>query len=149
MTAELRYGRGTHVGHNQVSLIMGRLGIHGVPKRRLPRGARVGKPARWIFVRRRFRADALDRLWMTDITEHPTRGQDLLLRSPRRFLADSRLVDQTALLVTNALGMALSRRSPGSQSIIHSDQWVQGGSWAFSQRSGTPGWHLHGICRPH
>jgi putative transposase len=33
VTAELRYGRGIHAGHNQVALTMGRLGIHGLPKR--------------------------------------------------------------------------------------------------------------------
>ena len=39
----LSYGRGITVGHNQVSLIMSRLGIQGLPKRRLPRGARLAK----------------------------------------------------------------------------------------------------------
>ncbi len=47
VTAELRYGRGITVGHNQVELIMGRLGLHGLPKRRLPKGreARQGELA--------------------------------------------------------------------------------------------------------
>ena len=73
VTAELRYGRGIHVGKDQVHLLMRRLGIYGLPKRRLPRGAKVGKPSSMDLVRRRFRADGPDRLWMTDITEHPTR----------------------------------------------------------------------------
>jgi putative transposase len=54
---------------------MRRLGIYGLPKRRLPRGAKVGKPSKpnaLDLVRRRFSADVPDRLWMTDITEHPT-----------------------------------------------------------------------------
>ena len=70
MTAELRYGRGITVGHNQVELIMRRLGLHGLPKRRLPRGAKLGKTSSLDLVRRRFRSDAPDRLWMTDIERH-------------------------------------------------------------------------------
>jgi putative transposase len=58
VTAELRYGRGITVGHNQVELIMRRLGIQGLPKRRLPRGARLAKSDSLDLVRRRFTADA-------------------------------------------------------------------------------------------
>jgi putative transposase len=127
VTAELRYGRGIHVG------------IYGLPKRRLPRGARVGKPSALDLVRRRFRADGPDRLWMTDITEHPTReGKiyccaviDAFSRMVVGWSIDSR---QTGLLVTNALGMALNRRAPREGGIIHTDQGVQFGSWVFSQK---------------
>lgn len=70
ITAELRYGRGIHVGKEQVHLLMKRLGIYGLPKRRLPRGARVGKASSLDLVRRRFTAEGPDRLWMTDIERH-------------------------------------------------------------------------------
>lgn len=110
ITAELRYGRGIHVGKEQVGLVMKRLGIYGLPKRRLPRGAKVGKASSLDLVRRRFGADGPDRLWMTDITEHPTReGKiyccaviDAFSRMVVGWSIDSR---QTGLLVTNALGM--------------------------------------------
>jgi putative transposase len=139
VTAELRYGRGIHVGKGQVHLLMRRLGIYGLPKRRLPRGAKVGKPNSLDLVRRRFRADGPDRLWMTDITEHPTReGKiyccaviDAFSRMVVGWSIDSR---QTGLLVTNALGMALNRRAPREGGIIHTDQGVQFGSWVFSQK---------------
>jgi transposase InsO family protein len=139
VTAELRYGRGIHVGKGQVHLLMRRLGIYGLPKRRLPRGARVGKPNSLDLVRRRFKADRPDRLWMTDITEHPTReGKiyccaviDAFSRMVVGWSIDSR---QTGLLVTNALGMALNRRAPSEGGIIHSDQGVQFASWIFSQK---------------
>lgn len=139
ITAELRYGRGIHVGREQVALIMNRLGIYGLPKRRLPRGAKVGKASSLDLVRRRFTAEGPDRLWMTDITEHPTReGKiyccaviDAFSRMVVGWSIDSR---QNALLVTNALGMALSRRSPQQGGIIHSDQGVQFGSWVFSKK---------------
>jgi putative transposase len=139
VTAELRYGRGIHVGKEQVHLLMRRLGIYGLPKRRLPRGARVGKPNSLDLVRRRFKADGPDRLWMTDITEHPTReGKiyccaviDAFSRMVVGWSIDSR---QTGLLVANALGMALNRRAPREGGIIHSDQGVQFASWVFSQK---------------
>jgi putative transposase len=139
VTAELRYGRGIHVGKEQVHLLMRRLGIYGLPKRRLPRGARVGKPNSLDLVRRRFKADGPDRLWMTDITEHPTReGKiyccaviDAFSRMVVGWSIDSR---QTGLLVTNALGLALNRRAPREGGIIHSDQGVQFASWVFSQK---------------
>ncbi|MBF6137722.1 hypothetical protein IU501_32650, partial [Nocardia otitidiscaviarum] len=39
---------------------------------------------------------------------------------------------QTAALVTNALGMAISNRSPEPGTIIHSDHGVQGGfNWSL------------------
>lgn len=43
ITAELRFGRQIVVGHNAVASIMRELGIQGLPKRRLPRSARLGK----------------------------------------------------------------------------------------------------------
>jgi putative transposase len=139
VTAELRYGRGITVGHNQVELIMRRLGLQGLPKRRLPRGARLAKSDSLDLVRRRFTADAPDRLWMTDITEHPTReGKvyccavlDAFSRMVVGWSIDS---TQTGLLVTNALGMAITRRSPRREAIIHSDRGVQFASWVFSQK---------------
>ena len=73
ITAELRFGRQIVVGHNAVAAIMNELGIKGLPKRRLPRGARVGRVGGPDLVRREFRREAPDELWMTDITEHHTR----------------------------------------------------------------------------
>jgi len=139
VTAELRYGRGIHVGKEQVQLLMKQLGIYGLPKRRLPRGAKVGKASSLDLVRRRFSAEGPDRLWMTDITEHPTReGKiyccaviDAFSRMVVGWSIDSR---QTGLLVANALGMALNRRAPREGGIIHSDQGVQFASWVFSQK---------------
>ncbi|MFI5538305.1 transposase [Nocardia sp. NPDC051900] len=46
---------------------------------------------------------------------------------------------QTAALVTNALGMAISNRSPASGTIIHSDHGVQFTSWAFTDRARKSG----------
>ncbi len=81
VTGELRYGRGIHVGKEQVHLLMKRLGIYGLPKRQLPRGARVGKVSSLDLVRRRFSVEGSDRLWMTDITStRPERTSSTAVR---------------------------------------------------------------------
>jgi putative transposase len=138
VTAELRHGRGVVVGHNAVSSIMREIGIRGLPTRRLPKGARVGSSS-LDLVRRRFSSEAPDRLWMTDITEHPTReGKvyccavlDAFSRMVVGWAIDS---TQRASLVTNALGMAVRKRRPDAEAIIHTDHGVQFTSWAFSQK---------------
>ncbi len=139
VTAELRYGRGITVGHNQVEPLMRRLGIRGLPTRKLPRGAKIAKASSLDLVRRNFTAAAPDRLWMTDITEHPTREGKVyccvVLDAFSRMVVGWAIdTGQTALLVTNALGMAVKRRTPEGELIIHSNRGVQFASWAFSQK---------------
>lgn len=73
VTAELRHGREITVGHNTVGKIMGELGIKGLPTRRLPKGARMAQVTSLDLVRREFGREAPNQLWMTDITQHPTR----------------------------------------------------------------------------
>ncbi len=139
VTAELRYGRDIRISHNSVALIMRELGLKGLPTRRLPRGARVAKVISLDLVRRSFRRDRPNELWLTDITEHPTReGKvyccvvlDAFFRLVVGWSIDS---TQTTVLVLNALGMATLRREHRDGLVIHSDRGVQFTSWAFSQR---------------
>jgi putative transposase len=139
VTAELRFGRQIIAGHNAVAAIMRELGIRGLPNRRLPRNARVGNVSCGDLVRRDFRRDAPDQLWMTDITEHPTREGKIyccvvLDAYSRRVVGWSIDSTQTTVLVTNALGMATRRRDPAGGLVLHSDRGVQFTSWAFSQK---------------
>jgi len=70
--AELVLGHGVPVGHSAVELLMRGAGIAGVAGR--PRFRRIPNVATASdLVERRFRSDEPDRLWVTDITEHPTR----------------------------------------------------------------------------
>ena len=77
------------------------------------------------LVDRRFRRDGPDQLWVTDITEHPTReGKiycavvlDVFSRRVVGWSIDSR---PQASLATNALAMAIENREPHG-STIHSD----------------------------
>ncbi|MGW0590312.1 IS3 family transposase [Streptosporangium sp. NPDC002607] len=70
--AELVLGRGILVGHGAVELLMRRAGLKGMPgnrrRRPLPQ-----VPTAADLVDRQFTRSAPNRLWVTDITEHPTR----------------------------------------------------------------------------
>ncbi|NYH51382.1 transposase InsO family protein [Nocardiopsis arvandica] len=76
-----------------------------------------------------FAADSPNRLWVTDITEHPTReGKvycavvlDVCSRRVVGWAIDS---SPTAALVTNALGMAIDNREPSPGTVIYSDHGV-------------------------
>jgi putative transposase len=133
VTAELKHGRDITVGHNAVSLIMRELGIKGLPTRRLPKGARVRAITSQDLVRRDFRRDGPDKLWMTDITEHPTREGKIycciVLDAFSRFVVGWSIDStQTTTLVLNALGMAIRRRSGQDGLVIHSDsEYVRAG----------------------
>ncbi|MFI1276392.1 IS3 family transposase [Micromonospora sp. NPDC020751] len=70
--AELRLGQGIVVGHNAVEMLMRRAGIKGLPHRRRPR-PKHQTPTAADLVNRDFSRVEPNRLWVTDITEHPTR----------------------------------------------------------------------------
>ena len=136
--AELTLGHGLAVGHCAVELLMHRAGIAGVSgsrsSRRIPHVATAAD-----LVERRFRSEEPDRLWVTDITEHPTREGKVYCAVvldvfSRRVVGWSIDSSPTAALVTNALGMAISNRDPEG-TIIHSDQGAQFTSWAFTRRA--------------
>jgi transposase InsO family protein len=138
VTAELRYGRCIIAGHNAVESIMREIGIKGLPTRRLPKGARVAKVTSLDLVGRVFARDRPNDLWMTDITEHPTREGKvfcaIVLDAFSRMIVGWAIdATQTTRLVLDALGMATQRRQHRDGRVIHSDRGVQFTSWAFSQ----------------
>lgn len=70
-----------------------------------------------------------DQLWITDITEHPTREGKVycavvLDAYSRQVVGWSIDSSPTAALVTNALGLAIDSRRPAPGTLIHSDQGV-------------------------
>ena len=137
VNAELRLGRGIIVGYHAVELLMRRAGIKGLPGSRRPRPRRE-TPTPLDLVNRDFARAAPNLLWVTDITEHPTREGKVycavvLDTFSRKVVGWSIDAAQTATLVTNALSMAISNRQP-SGTVIHSDHGVQFGSWVFTRR---------------
>ena len=144
--AELTVGRGIAVGHGQVELLMQRAGLHGVTGR--PKWKR-NKPDNIAgdLVNRAFARNGPNQLWVTDITEHPTReGKVYCCVVPdtylRRVVGWSIDAPPTAALVTNALGMAIESRldkATEAGTVIHSDQGVQFASWALTDRAKASG----------
>jgi len=135
--AELTLGRGVEVGHGAIEMLMSRAQIYGLPgprrRKKVPRLVTASD-----LVDREFTRPEPDRLWVTDITEHPTREGKLyccvvLDTFSRRVVGWSIDHRQDTALVTNALGMAISNREPppGKGLVIHSDHGTQFTSWAF------------------
>ena len=124
---------------------MARAGIRGVtgrPRWRRPKPDLVAKD----LVERNFARSGPNQLWVTDIAEHPTRegkvySAVVLDAYSRRVVGWSIDAAPTAALVTNTLGMAIDSRTPPAGAVIHSDQGVQFGSWAFTDRQGP------GLCQ--
>jgi putative transposase len=115
--AELTLGRGITVGHNAVAMLMQRAGIAG------RNGARM---------------------WLTDITEHPTREGKVycavvLDAFSRRVVGWSISHNPTAALTCNALGMAIEQRDAVRGTVIHSDHGTQFTAWTFSDRARKSG----------
>ena len=141
--AELTLGRGILVGHSAVELLMHRAGIQGLTGRPAWRRGPRPDPTAVDLVDRQFARTEPNQLWVTDITEHPTREGKVycavvLDTYSRRVVGWSIDAFPTAALVTNALGMAIDTRRPRG-TIIHSDQGVQFASWAFTQRAKDSG----------
>jgi putative transposase len=143
--AELRLGRGIVIGHGAVAMLMRRAGLAGATGRPKWRHAKPDQIAADL-VDRNFARTGPNQLWVTDITEHPTREGKVycavvLDAYSRRVVGWSIDASPTAALVTNALGMAIQTRTPPTGAIIHSDQGVQPrflGVHPASQELGAP-----------
>jgi putative transposase len=141
--AKLRLGHGIVVEHGAVEMLMRRASIVGATGR--PKWKRT-KPDSIAadHVERQFARSAPNQLWVTDVTEHPTREGKIyyavvLDTYSRRVVGWAIDSSPYAALVTNALGMAIDTRRPQSGTVIHSDQGTVFGSWAFTQRTKDSG----------
>jgi len=140
--AELRLGEGIRVGRKRVERLMRQAGVEGVYRRRRPRGCTKRNPAAIPsddLVNRAFSVSGPDRLWVSDITEHPTAQGRLYLAVvldvwSRRVVGWSIADHLRAELVVDALQMAIWRRRPPDGAIVHSDHGTQYTSWAFGRR---------------
>ena len=137
--AELRLGCGVRCGRKRVARLMRSAGLQGIYVRRKRRGC-TQPPVHDDLVQRHFVADAPNRLWLTDITEHPTREGKVYLAAvldvyARRIVGWSIADHLRAELVVDALEMARWRRRPRpGETILHSDRGAQYTSWAFGHR---------------
>lgn len=137
--AELTLGRGLAVNHKRVARLMREAGIQGLYRRRYRRGP-TGPATEEDLVKRNFTVEATDLLWLTDITEHPTKEGKLYCAAvmdaySRRIIGWSIAHHMRTELVIDALGMATLRRRPeDGATILHSDHGTQYTAWAFGQR---------------
>jgi putative transposase len=144
--AELTLGLGLPVNLKRVARLMRQAGIQGLYRRRR-HGCTIRDPdahASADLVNRDFTANEPNRLWITDITEHPTDEGKLycaaVMDAYSRLIVGWSIADHMRTeLVTDALGMAIIRRQPDKQpedarTVVHSDHGSQYTSWAFGQR---------------
>ena len=136
--AALEIEHGLIVNTKLVKKLMQRLGIQGLPGPRKGRPNLVNVPTCDDLVQRNFTAGGPDELWLTDITEHPTRDGKLyccvvLDCFSRCAVGWSMGRRATSDLVNAALAMAHDRRTGDQPTVIHSDHGAQFTSWAFSE----------------
>jgi len=107
------------------------------------KGRRPGPPVHDDHVNREFGASRSNRLWLTDITEHPT-GDGKLYMCAVKDVFSNRVVgyamDQrmTSELAVTALEMALLRRGRVAGCVVHSDRGSQ-----FRSRKYVAALHRH------
>jgi len=99
-------------------------------RRRRGKGKKAGPPVFDDLVRRAFTADAPNRLWLTDITEHWT-GEGKLYCCAMKDVHSNRIVGysisdrMTAQLAVDALENAVARRGDVAGCIVHADRGSQ------------------------
>ncbi|RNE62357.1 IS3 family transposase [Cryobacterium tepidiphilum] len=137
--AELRLGLGIRVGRKRVARLMRLGGLVGVSHRRKRRGWKPDTATHEDLVKRQFRADAPNRLWFCDITQH--RANDgwvycaaVIDAYSRRIVGWSISDRITAEIVVDALEMARWRRRPEPGTVVHADRGAQYTSWLFGHR---------------
>jgi putative transposase len=136
--AELTIGMGIACSTRLVSVLMTRAGIGGLPGPTRVKRLK-GKPTADDLVKRQFHRSRVNELWVTDITEHPTREGKIFCAAvldacSRKIVGWAIDSKQDSTLVVNALDMAIRSRTLSSGGIVHADHGVQFTSWVFTQK---------------
>ncbi len=114
-------------------------------KKRSKNGKRPGPPVHDDLVRRDFTANAVNELWLTDITEHAT-GEGTLYLCAVKDACSGRIVGYSigsrmqARLAVNALDNAAARRGVVAGCVVHSDRGSQ-----FRSRKFIHALNRHGL----
>jgi len=135
---ELTMGHGRICSKNRVERLMRTAGIQGSYRRRGHR--RKPLPATHDdLVARQFHVDRPNKLWVCDITEHPTGEGKVYLAVvidafSRRVIGHAIADHIRSEIVVDALEMARWRRKDAVGVIVHSDHGSQYTSWVFGRR---------------
>lgn len=134
LIADELHAQGNDVSEWRVQRLCALQAIYSTIWTRTRKGGAGKKPGPAVaddHVRREFTATELDRVWLTDISEHPTREGKIYVCAikdvcSRRIVGVS--IDQrmTARLAVTALQVAIARRDPQpGTTIVHSDRGGQ------------------------
>lgn len=130
--ADELHAAGHQVSERRVWRLCSTAGIVSAHARRRGRSRRPGPPVHDDLVERDFTAAGPNRLWLTDITEHPTNEGTLYLCAVKdvwstRIVGYSIGERMTSHLATDALAMAVARRGPTHVRgcIVHSGRGSQ------------------------
>jgi transposase InsO family protein len=121
--------QGVKASRNRVNRLCTLSRIWSVHSRKRGRHRVPGPPVHDDLVRREFRADALNELWFTDLTEHPTAEGKLYLCAVKdacsnRIVGYSISDRMTSALAVQALANAIRMRGPVG-TVVHSDRGSQ------------------------
>lgn len=138
--------QGMKAGRNRVARLCCQQRIFSVLVKKRGKHRKTGPPVHDDLVQRQFTADGPDKLWLTDITEHPTDEGKLYLCAIKDawsgrivgYSIDSRM---KASLAVAALRNAICVRSPGAGTVVHADRGSQ-----FRSRKFVRVLHRHGLA---
>jgi len=128
--------RGITAGENRVARLCSQQRIWSAFSKKRGLGRKAGPPVHDDLVARQFTAAGPDRIWLTDITEHPTSEGKLYLCAIKdvysnRIVGYSMGSRMTAQLAVSALRNAIALRAPAGTLVVHSDRGSQFRSAAF------------------
>ena len=127
--------QGIRASRNRVNRLCSQQRLWSAHSRKRGLSRKPGSPVHDDLVRREFTATAPNRLWLTDITEHPTAEGKLYLCAvkdacSKRIVGYSIDERMTSELAVNALRNAVALRGP-VEAIMHSDRGAQFRSHAY------------------
>ncbi|MEI2809556.1 MAG: IS3 family transposase [Nocardioides sp.] len=138
--AELRLGLDHRCGRKRVARLMRANGLVGVGGKRKTRATDPTPAIHDDLVQRRFVADAPDRLWCTDVTEHPTgEGKVYCCARAGRVLPHASWAGRSLITCAPTWSWTPWRWPAGGAAhepgtIVHSDRGSQYTSWVFGHR---------------
>jgi putative transposase len=127
--------RGITASRNRVNRLCTQQRLWSVHSRKQGLNRKPGPPVHDDLVERVFTAERANRLWLTDITEHPTAEGKLYLCAVKdacsnRIVGYSVAERMTAQLAVDALTNAVALRRPAG-TVVHSDRGSQFRSHAY------------------
>lgn len=134
---------GWELSERRVWRLCSEANVFSFHSKRRGKGRRPGPPVHNDHVNREFVAARPNQLWLTDITEHPTREGKLYLCAVKDVFSNRVVgyaMDQrmTSELAVTALEMALLRRGTAPGCVVHSDRGSQ-----FRSRKYVAALHRH------